>query len=149
MTSNFWRLEWPPARMLSQILSMGFLDLNFSSVILKYKEAGTKVYMGNFSASNTNVELTRFLKVFDSDDTLRRNAPRLDYTQEEEIIKQIIKEHINDNESNGSQSSKYGSWDKYENSIMRNYKDRDKDNDRDPNGGGNGFGSSYGSYGSR
>jgi len=69
------------------------------TVELQYKEAHTKVYMGNFSVSNTNVELTRFLKVFDSDDTLRRNAPIPDYTQEEEIIKQIIKEHINENES--------------------------------------------------
>ena len=64
------------------------------------------------------------------------------------IIQRMEKlEDINDNESNGSQTSRYGSsWDKYENSIMRTYKDRD----RDPNGGsGGGFGSSYGSYGSR
>ena len=71
------------------------------------------------------------------------------------IIQRMEKlEDINEDESNGSQSSKYGSsWDKYENSIMRNYKDRDKDNDNDndrgPNGGGSGIGSSYGSYGSR
>jgi hypothetical protein len=48
------------------------------------------------------------------------------------------------NKSNGSQSSKYSSsWDKYENSILRNYKDRDGDGDRDP--GGSGIGSSFGS----
>ena len=77
----------------SEILRDRFSD-SFT-VELQYKEAGTKVYMGNFSVSNTNVELTRFLKVFDSDDILRRNAPIPDYTKEEGIIKQIIKEHIN------------------------------------------------------
>ena len=52
----------------------------------------------------------------------------------------------NENESNGSQSSKYSSsWDKYENSILRNYKDRDRD--RDQGGSGNGSGSSFSSYG--
>jgi hypothetical protein len=56
----------------------------------------------------------------------------------------------NENESNGSQSSKYSSsWDKYENSILRNYKDRDRDRDRDQggSGSGNGSSSSFSSYG--
>ena len=55
----------------------------------------------------------------------------------------------NENESNGSQSSRYSSsWDKYENSILRNYKDKDKDRDRDRDAGGSGGGTGYGSYGS-
>jgi hypothetical protein len=65
------------------------------------------------------------------------------------IIQRMEKlEDINDNESNGSQSSKYGSsWDKYENSILRNYKDRDRDRDPGGNGNGNGSGPNFSSYG--
>ena len=52
-------------------------------------------------------------------------------------------EDMNENDSQNSQhSNKYSSsWDKYENSILRNYKDKDRDND------GSNFGSSFGSYG--
>lgn len=86
------------------------------------------------------------------------NIAKLENTvkKQEIILNNIIQrmeklEDINDNESNGSQASKYGSsWDKHENSIMKNYKYRDRDKDRDPNGGSGGWvGSSYGSHNSR
>ena len=70
---------------------------SFSSsfiVEFEYKDLGRKAFLGNFYLSGVSIELTN-LKVFESDDTLRRNAPVADYTQEEGIIKQIIKEYIN------------------------------------------------------
>jgi hypothetical protein len=58
-------------------------------------------------------------------------------------------EEMNDNDSNGSNGSRTrfsSSWDKYENCILRNYKDKDRDRDNDRNDPG-GFGTNYGSYG--
>jgi hypothetical protein len=72
--------------------------------------------------------------------------------KQEIILNNLIQrlERLEDMNENDSQSSQYtnkisSSWDKYENSILRNYKDRD----RQGPGGGAGGGSNFSSYGIR
>ena len=76
--------------------------------------------------------------------------------KQEIILNNLIQrlERLEDINENDSQNSQYtnkisSSWDKYENSILRNYKDRDRDRDRQGPGGGAGSGSNVSSYGIR
>lgn len=79
--------------------------------------------------------------------------------KQEIILNNLIKrlerlEDMNENDSQNSQNSQYtnrmsSSWDKYENSILRNYKDKDRDRDNGGYGGSNSSsGSGFSSYGS-